>query len=86
MDPARQFASPYLYVGNFVNPINGLDSDGNQYQDAVETKQRMRNAAERNQHMADVFMEFNGDNPEELYEECLEYDNRTNSERNCNPR
>jgi len=29
VDPKRQFASPYLYAGNEMNPINGLDSDGN---------------------------------------------------------
>ena len=29
VDPARQFASPYLYAGNGANPINGVDSDGN---------------------------------------------------------
>ena len=28
VDPARQFASPYLYVGNGNNPINGVDPDG----------------------------------------------------------
>ena len=29
VDPARQFASPYLYAGNGMNPIIGSDSDGN---------------------------------------------------------
>ena len=29
VDPKRQFASPYLYVGNGVNPVNGVDPDGN---------------------------------------------------------
>ncbi|WP_295682079.1 RHS repeat-associated core domain-containing protein [uncultured Fibrobacter sp.] len=29
VDPARQFASPYLYAGNGVNPVNGVDEDGN---------------------------------------------------------
>jgi RHS repeat-associated protein len=29
VDPARQFASPYLYVGNGANPVNGVDPDGN---------------------------------------------------------
>ena len=28
VDPARQFSSPYLYAGNGVNPINGVDPDG----------------------------------------------------------
>ena len=29
VDPARQFASPYLYAGNGMNPINVVDPDGN---------------------------------------------------------
>ena len=29
VDPARQLSSPYLYVGNGMNPINGVDPDGN---------------------------------------------------------
>ncbi len=29
MEPARQFASPYLYAGNGVNPVNVIDPDGN---------------------------------------------------------
>lgn len=29
VDPARQFSSPYLYAGNGVNPVNGVDGDGN---------------------------------------------------------
>ena len=33
VDPARQFASPYLYVGNGVNPVNGIDEDGNEFED-----------------------------------------------------
>ncbi|OWV06176.1 RHS repeat-associated core domain-containing protein [Fibrobacter sp. UWH3] len=28
VDPARQFSSPYLYAGNGVNPVNGVDGDG----------------------------------------------------------
>ena len=28
VDPMRQFASPYLYAGNGVNPVNGVDGDG----------------------------------------------------------
>ena len=31
VDPARQFASPYLYAGNGVNPVNGMDPDGNDF-------------------------------------------------------
>ena len=30
MDPKRQFASPYLYAGNGVNPIRFFDPDGNE--------------------------------------------------------
>ena len=33
VDPKRQFASPYLYAGNGVNPVNGVDSDGNVFVD-----------------------------------------------------
>lgn len=33
VDPARQFASPYLYAGNGVNPVNGIDEDGNEFED-----------------------------------------------------
>ena len=29
VDPARQFASPYLYAGNGMNPTNVIDPDGN---------------------------------------------------------
>lgn len=29
VDTAGQFASPYVYVGNGVNPVNGVDADGN---------------------------------------------------------
>ena len=29
VDPARQFASPYLYAGNGYNPVNVVDPDGN---------------------------------------------------------
>ena len=29
VDPARQFASPYLYAGNGMNTVNGVDPDGN---------------------------------------------------------
>ena len=36
VDPARQFASPYLYVGNGYNPVNAIDPDGEApYQIAV---------------------------------------------------
>ena len=29
VDPMKQFASPYLYAGNGVNPMNAIDPDGN---------------------------------------------------------
>jgi len=31
VDPKRQFSSPYLYAGNGVNPVNGVDSDGKDF-------------------------------------------------------
>lgn len=31
VDPKRQFSSPYLYAGNGVNPVNGVDPDGNEF-------------------------------------------------------
>ena len=33
IDPDRQFDSPYAYTGNGVNPINGMDPDGNDWYD-----------------------------------------------------
>ena len=33
VDPKRQFSSPYLYAGNGVNPVNGVDPDGNVFND-----------------------------------------------------
>ena len=38
VDPMRQFASPYLYAGNGVNPINGVDDDGNVFANTASTK------------------------------------------------
>ena len=36
VDPKRQFASPYLYAGNGMNPINIIDLEGEaSYQVAV---------------------------------------------------
>lgn len=35
VDPARQFASPYLYAGNGMNPLNGVDEDGNDLTSAI---------------------------------------------------
>ncbi len=31
VDPKRQFASPYLYAGNGVNPVNGVDEEGEDF-------------------------------------------------------
>ena len=33
VDPKRQFSNPYLYAGNGVNPVNGVDPDGNVFND-----------------------------------------------------
>ena len=33
VDPKRQFASPYLYAGNEMNPIGGLDPSGTYFMD-----------------------------------------------------
>ena len=41
VDPARQFASPYLYAGNGYNPVNVVDPDGNL--DIITTKFGKRN-------------------------------------------
>ena len=43
VDPKRQFSSPYLYVGNGMNPVNGVDSDGNEYGDKFKTPRAARN-------------------------------------------
>ena len=40
VDPARQFASPYLYAGNGVNPIGAIDSDGNEITFASDSEQK----------------------------------------------
>jgi RHS repeat-associated protein len=31
VDPKRQFASPYLYAGNGMNPVNGVDEKGEDF-------------------------------------------------------
>ena len=36
VDPMRQFASPYLYAGNGVNPMNAIDLDGNETKLSVD--------------------------------------------------
>lgn len=45
VDPARQFASPYLYAGNGYNPVNGVDDDGNYYN---EDGQKIYESAKKN--------------------------------------
>ena len=45
VDPKRQFASPYLYVGNGYNPVNGVDDDGNYYN---EDGQKIYESAKKN--------------------------------------
>ena len=42
VDPARQFSSPYLYAGNGVNPVNGVDPDGNEYWDDFNSPRAAR--------------------------------------------
>ena len=42
VDPKRQFASPYLYAGNGVNPINVVDPDGNEYWDDFNSPRAAR--------------------------------------------
>jgi len=42
VDPARQFASPYLYAGNGANPVNGVDPDGNEYWDDFNSPRAAR--------------------------------------------
>jgi len=36
VDPMRQYISPFLYAGNGTNPINGVDEDGNKFNDYAE--------------------------------------------------
>jgi hypothetical protein len=33
VDPARQFMNPYAYAGNGFSPVNGVDGDGNEFDD-----------------------------------------------------
>jgi len=43
VDPKRQFSSPYLYAGNGVNPVNGMDEDGSIITFASVNETRMYN-------------------------------------------
>ena len=55
VDPKRQFASPYLYAGNGVNPVNVIDPDGNEVEIKNEqtTMLGMINQASYNQYELD---------------------------------
>ena len=55
VDPARQFASPYLYAGNGMNPVIGVDPDGNEVEIKNEqtTMLGMINQASYNQYELD---------------------------------
>ena len=46
VDPARQFASPYLYAGNGYNPVNGVDPDGKYYIYKVADKELAKSIGE----------------------------------------
>ena len=41
VDPARQFASPYLYAGSGYNPVNGVDPDGMYWDDGERCTEGM---------------------------------------------
>ena len=55
VDPKRQFASPYLYAGNGVNPVNGVDPDGNEY---VGDMLKIYNVAKANNFWNSSRMEY----------------------------
>ncbi len=42
VDPKRQFSSPYLYVGNGYNPVNGVDPNGNEFDDKFKSPRASR--------------------------------------------
>ena len=67
VDPARQFASPYLYAGNGVNPVNGVDPDGNQYQNAKKARQYWNKANEYNSRLEESINNLDENNIEEVY-------------------
>ena len=43
VDPARQFASPYLYAGNGTNSVNVVDPDGNETSIALDENNKVLN-------------------------------------------
>ena len=53
VDPKRQFVSPYLYAGNGVNPVNGVDPDGSFYEDGERCTEGMFVDATTNQGHVD---------------------------------
>ena len=59
VDPARQFASPYLYAGNGMNPMNIVDPDGNApYQIAIFVDNPDMLKAKPNEGLGDDFQDF----------------------------
>ena len=59
VDPARQFASPYLYAGNGMNPMNIVDPDGNApYQIAIFVDNPDMLKAKPNEGLGDDFHDF----------------------------
>ena len=59
VDPARQFASPYLYAGNGMNPVNVVDPDGNApYQIAIFVDNPDMLKAKPNEGLGDDFRDF----------------------------
>ena len=59
VDPARQFASPYLYVGNGMNSVNGVDPDGNIIMGYLLT---VYNSAKENNYWGSKTMELHLNN------------------------
>ncbi|MCF0216379.1 MAG: RHS repeat-associated core domain-containing protein, partial [Fibrobacteraceae bacterium] len=58
VDAKRQFSSPYLYAGNGVNPVNGVDSDGNVFVDDAGKSLYQRAVANRFWGNEDIRREF----------------------------
>ena len=59
VDPARQFASPYLYTGNGMNPVNVIDPDGKApYQIAIFLHNLNMLKANSNERLGDDFQDF----------------------------
>ena len=59
VDPARQFASPYLYAGNGVNPVNVIDPDGKAtYQIAIFLHNPNMLKANPDKGLGDDFQDF----------------------------